>query len=135
MIIYLEDNLNNQRLLQRMLSKRGLEVVCYDDPDKAFEAILADKPELIFVDVHIKARQTGLDVVRRVRQEGITTPMIVVTAFAMMADRQRALEAGCNDYLRKPFEMKDLFPLVDRYLGQTEAPKPENPSQKDNEDA
>lgn len=118
MVIYVEDNLNNQRLLERFLSKRNLEVRSYADPDEAYNAILEQKPDLVFMDIHLKTRKTGLDVVRQLRANGITVPIIALTAFAMIADRRQSLEAGCNDYLNKPYEMQQLLDLVDKHLPQ-----------------
>lgn len=120
MVIYVEDNANNQRLLERILSKRQLQVVCYSDPDEAYEAIMEQKPELIFMDIHLKARKSGLDVVRQLRDSGMTTPIVALTAFAMMADRTQALKAGCDDYLNKPFDMNQLLQVVDKFIPQEE---------------
>lgn len=114
-VIYVEDNENNQRLLERMLNKRGIEVEIRDTPESGLEAVLTQKPDMVFVDVHLKTRHTGLDLVAWLRERGVQTPIIVVTCFNMMADRRRALEAGCNGYLSKPFSMQELFELVDTF--------------------
>jgi DNA-binding response OmpR family regulator len=116
MIIYIEDNINNQRLVQRMLSKRNLEVEIYADPESGYEAVLEKKPQLILLDIHLKARITGVDVLRRIRAEGIDTPIVVLTAFQMLADRQHALEAGANDFLPKPFTIQQFLTVVDKYV-------------------
>lgn len=118
MIVYIEDNLNNQRLMQRMMSKRNLEVAVFDNIEDGYQAIKERQPDLIFVDLHLKTRATGLDLVYRLRSEGNTTPIIIVTVFNMIADRKRALEVGCNDYLSKPYSMDELFEILDRHLGE-----------------
>lgn len=117
MVIYVEDNPNNQRLMQRMLSKRDLVVDVYDNVEEAYDAIIRDKPELIFVDLHLKTRKNGMDLVHMLRESNVETPIIIVTIFNMIADRKRALEEGCNDYLSKPYAMSDLLRIVDQYLG------------------
>jgi CheY-like chemotaxis protein len=114
-VIYVEDNANNQRLLCRMLSQRNVAVELYDNAEDGFTGISEHHPDLIFMDVHLKTKTSGLDLVRKLRQSGIETPIILVTVFNMMADKKRALEAGCNDFLMKPFEMKQLHALVDQY--------------------
>lgn len=114
-VIYVEDNANNQRLLCRMLSQRNVEVELYDNAEDGYLGIREHSPDLIFMDVHLKTKTSGLDLVRKLRQSGVETPIILVTVFNMMADKKRALEAGCNDFLMKPFEMKQLHALVDQY--------------------
>ena len=114
-IVYVEDNANNQRLLCRMLSKRNIEVELCDNAEDGYMAIHTHQPDLIFMDVHLKTKTSGLDLVRQLRHDGVNTPIILVTIFNMMADKKRALEAGCNDFLMKPFEMAQLLTLVDQY--------------------
>ena len=115
MIIYIEDNPHNQRLMQRMLSKYGLQAKVYASAEEGFKAILVNKPALIFVDVHLKTRVNGLDLVRWVRERGITTPIIAVTVFNMIADRKKALQMGCDDYMLKPFGLKDVEAILDKH--------------------
>ncbi|MBI5930024.1 MAG: response regulator [Chloroflexi bacterium] len=117
-VIYVEDNANNQRLLCRMLSQRNIAVQLYDNAEDGYEAIFENQPDLIFLDVHLKTKTSGLDLVRQLRHAGVNTPIILVTIFNMMADKKRAIEAGCDDFLMKPFEMKQLLSLVDQYSGQ-----------------
>ncbi|NJL95414.1 MAG: response regulator [Anaerolineae bacterium] len=115
MITYIEDNPNNQRLMQRILSKRGYEVQVFDTAEAGFEAIRALQPRLIFTDLHLKTRATGMDLVRWVREAGIETPIIIVTVFNMIADRKRALAAGCDGYLSKPYSSSDLYQVLDTF--------------------
>ena len=117
MIIYVEDNPNNQRLMQRMLRKRGLTAHLCETAGEGFAAIKEHQPDLIFTDMHLRGRASGLELVRWVRGAGITTPIIAVTVFGMMTDREEALEAGCDDYLLKPYHISQLLDIVDRYLG------------------
>lgn len=126
-VIYVEDNANNQKLLERILSKRQIEVICFENPHEAIPAILEQKPDMLFVDIHLKARQTGLDVVKQVREAGLTMPIIVLTAFAMMADREHAQHAGCDAYLNKPYSMTDLLSVVDRFIAQIKKDDPNIP--------
>lgn len=116
MIGYVEDTPNNQRLLARMVSKRDLETAIWDNPYDGFDGVLETQPDMLFVDVHLKTRDTGLDLVRWLRKAGYDRPIVVVTCFNMLADRQRALEAGCDDYLSKPYNMAELLEVLDRWL-------------------
>lgn len=116
-VVYVEDNANNQRLLCRMLSQRNIAIEIFDNAEDGYIGIREHQPDLIFMDVHLKTKTSGLDLVRKLRKSGVSTPIILVTIFNMMADKQRAIEAGCDDFLMKPFEMKQLLSLVDKYAG------------------
>jgi len=116
MVIYVEDNINNQRLLTRMLKKRHIETIIYDNPNDGFAGIMESNPEMVFLDVHLKTRMTGLDLAKKLRKAGFEKPIVVVTCFNMLADRQRAIDAGCNDYLSKPYQMSELLQIVDKYM-------------------
>jgi len=114
--IYIEDNRNNQILVQKMLGRLDVEVLCYDDSEKGYQAILDFKPDLILLDIHLKTHVTGLDVALRLRRQGVVTPIIALTAFGGMGDRSTALAKGCNDYLMKPFTLEQLLDVVEPYL-------------------
>ncbi len=58
---------------------------------------------------------TGLDVVKQLRERGFKTPIVAVTAYAMVGDRERCIEAGCNSYLSKPLPVAELVELVKTY--------------------
>lgn len=115
MIIYVEDNVNNQRLMQRMLQKERISCEVFDTAEAGFKAILEKQPTLIFIDLHLKTRTNGLDLVRSLREAEVKTPIIIVTVFSMIADRKKALEAGCTDYLAKPFTLEALLSVISRY--------------------
>ena len=121
MIIYVEDNINNQRLLQKMLSKYDLEVEVADNPYDGYDLIMEHQPEMIFVDVHLKTRDTGLDLVRWLREAGVSVPIVVVTCFNMLADRERALNAGCNDYVSKPYTQADMRRVLEKHIAAVNA--------------
>jgi CheY-like chemotaxis protein len=114
--IYIEDNRNNQILVQKILERLEVEVLCYDEPEIGYQAILDLKPDLILLDIHLKRYVTGLDVALRLRRQGVTTPIIVLTAFGGMGDRTTALAKGCNAYLMKPFTLEQLLSVVEPYL-------------------
>ena len=116
-IVYVEDNPNNQRLMQKMLGRRGMRVQVCDSAEEGLRLIRELQPSLVFVDVHLKSRSTGMDLVRWLRMEGFTVPIVAVTVFSMLADRDKALSLGCNDYLSKPYNMSQLDQIVDKYIG------------------
>jgi CheY-like chemotaxis protein len=114
-IMYVEDNPANISLLQRIARMGGHEVINYTDGEKALERFADDKPDLVLMDLQLEGRITGLDVVKQLRERGFTTPIVAVTAYAMVGDRERCIEAGCDSYLSKPLPVAELVELVQAY--------------------
>ncbi len=124
-ILYVEDNPTNRLLVQRIARLGGHEVLNYTNGETALENFDRDKPDLVLMDVQLEGALTGLDVVRSLRAAGHMIPMIAVTAYAMVGDRERCLEAGCNDYLAKPLSVSELVTLFERYGKETAASTPQ----------
>jgi two-component system cell cycle response regulator DivK len=122
-ILYVEDNPANISLLHRIARMGGHEVINYKEGEQALENFRRDKPDLILMDLQLAGALGGLDVVRKLRTDGVKTPIIAVTAYAMMGDKERCLEAGCDAYMAKPLAVAELVELVQQYQLQSE-PKP-----------
>lgn len=120
-ILYVEDNLPNQVLIQRIAHFGNHQVINYGDGQSALDNFDRDKPDLVLMDVLLPGRLDGLDVVRALRAAGHKMPIIALTAQAMMGDRERCLQAGCNDYMSKPLIVDELIELLDRYQKQLAA--------------
>ena len=118
-ILYVEDNEVNQALVERVMRARDCSVVFSDEGEDALE-ILANDPEirLILLDVELAGSFSGLDVIRALRARNDRRPVVAITAYAMMGDRERILEAGCDQYLPKPLVVTDLLNLIDDYQAQ-----------------
>src|SRR5450432_1401638 len=114
-IMYVEDNPANISLLQRIARMGGHEVINYSDGESALNNFKQDHPDLVLMDLQLQGRVSGLDVVKELRVRGFTTPIIAVTAYAMVGDRERCLEAGCDSYLSKPLPVAELVELVQTY--------------------
>lgn len=114
-ILYVEDNPANISLLQRIARMGGHNVVSYNDGEVALANFENDKPDLILMDLQLAGALNGLDVVRKLRADGVTTPIIAVTAYAMVGDKERCMEAGCDGYLAKPLPVADLVETVQKY--------------------
>ncbi len=117
-IAYVEDNATNLMLVRRVASMNAHEVVNYTEGEIAVQELAREKFDLILMDVELAGEMDGLDVVRALRKSGLTTPIYAVTAYAMMGDRERCLEAGCNGYLPKPLPIVELMTLLTRYEAQ-----------------
>ncbi len=112
-ILYVEDNQANVYLVRRVAL--GHEVINHIDGEQAIASIKADNPDLILMDIQLAGPMSGLDVVRKLREEGNETPIIAVTAYAMVGDREKCLAAGCNEYLAKPLPITQLIGLIKKY--------------------
>lgn len=111
-ILYVEDNAANVSLVMRVARVGGHEVVNRTSGEAALMDINSIKPHLILMDIQLEGPMNGLDVVRKLRSDGSTVPIIAVTAYAMKGDREKALEAGCDAYLPKPIPIADLVKMI-----------------------
>jgi two-component system cell cycle response regulator DivK len=109
-ILLVEDNEMNRDMLSRRLTKRGFTVTIAVDGQEGIARALADSYDLILMDLSLPEID-GCAATRRLRAEPQTsrTPIIALTAHAMAGDRERALEAGCDDYDTKPVELERLL--------------------------
>ena len=104
-ILVIEDNVENMYLLRFLLRKNGFDVIEAYTGEEGVEVAISRHPDLILVDIQLSGIN-GLEAVRQIRSvAGLNkTPIIAVTSFAMTGDREKALEAGCDDYIEKPID-------------------------------
>ncbi len=114
-ILVAEDNLSNQKLITILLQKMGLEVSLADDGLRAVEKCTSESFDLILMDMQMP-NMNGYEATRQLRSKGVTTPIIAVTANAMMGDEEKCLEAGCNGYLSKPIDRTKLTEIIGNHL-------------------
>lgn len=115
-VLVVEDNRDNMTLIIDVLSTLDYEVLQATDGEKGVEAARNERPDLILMDLSLP-RMDGWTATRLIRQEQPALPIIALTAHAMMGDRERALEAGCNDYIAKPIDLQELARKLNQYLG------------------
>ncbi len=113
MVLYIEDNYHNRRLVRKILTSRGYTLVEAEDGISGLEMVRDLKPPLILLDIGLPGMD-GLEVVAELKSDKKLKhiPVIAVTASAMVGDRERFLAAGCDDYLSKPVQVKDLLNKV-----------------------
>jgi CheY-like chemotaxis protein len=116
-ILVVEDNEENWDMISRRLQRRGYTVVRAADGQEAVEMAASERPDLILMDVSLPVMD-GLEATRRIRARAETqsTPIIALTAHAMSGDRERALQAGCDDYHTKPVELPRLLAQMEALL-------------------
>ncbi len=118
-VLYIEDNPDNLQLVERALKAKGYEVV------KALTGLSGIKtaeelnPDLILLDINLPDID-GYEVARRLRGSSnshmLIVPIIAVTANALKGDAEKALEAGCDFYMSKPINVRELWMRVETYL-------------------
>jgi len=114
-ILYVEDNKVNLMLVERIAQMGGHEVVNRTTGEAAIADFDDIDPVFVLMDIQLEGKMTGLDAVKELRAQGKKLPIIALTAYAMKGDRERALEAGCDEYLPKPLPVKVLLELLKKY--------------------
>lgn len=116
-ILLVEDNEMNRDMLSRRLIRNGYEVVMAIDGEQAIAMAESELPDLILMDMSLPVID-GWEATRRVKAAGATSaiPVIALTAHAMSGDREKTLNAGCDDYDTKPIEMPRLLGKIDALL-------------------
>jgi len=119
-ILLVEDNEMNRDMLSRRLVRKGFEVVMAVDGGQAVSMAESEHPDLILMDMSLPVID-GWEATRRVKAAEATAhiPVIALTAHAMSGDREKALDAGCDDYDTKPIEMPRLLEKIDALLVRT----------------
>ena len=117
-LLYVEDNEMNRDMLSRRLQRRGFEVLIAVDGEQGLSMAASKKPDLILMDMSLPVVD-GWEATRRLKAAPDTQaiPIIGLTAHAMSTDRDKCLEAGCDDYDTKPVELERLLEKIERLLG------------------
>jgi len=123
-VLVVDDNPINLKLVSDLLAFEGYRVLKADDGEKAAASVQEDPPDLILLDVDLPGID-GLTLTKRLKGDPPTADIIIValTAFAMKADRQRAMAAGCDAYVTKPINTRELPAEVAELLQRREKPR------------
>ncbi len=116
-ILLVEDNEANRDMLSRRLIRRGFQVVMAGDGAQGVAMAHSEAPNLILLDMSLPVLD-GWAAARQIRSSAQTRsiPIIALTAHAMAGDREKALEAGCNEYETKPVEFQHLLEKIEALL-------------------
>ena len=139
-VLLAEDGRDNQLLITHYLRKAGAEVEVADDGaaalQRGMDALEAgSRFDLILMDMHMPELD-GYEVTQRLREAGWSGPIVALTANAMPGDRQRCIDAGCDEYITKPVDRARLVDLCAQMVGRGAAePAPPLPRDREHEDA
>ncbi|MHC4131611.1 MAG: CBS domain-containing protein [Planctomycetota bacterium] len=118
-VLVAEDTVTNQMLIKRLLSRVGIDVVIVADGKDAVEAGMNSEFDVILMDIQMP-NMSGLEATKTLRDQGLVTPIVALTAHAMKGDEEKCLKAGCNDYLSKPVNVTKLMNILEKYLPSVE---------------
>jgi len=116
-ILIVDDNATNLKLVAYLMKANGYQVDTALDAEAALEAIGARCPDLILMDIQLPGID-GLELTRRLKATPATREIVIVavTAYAMKGDQDKALAAGCDDYITKPIDTRTLPETIARHL-------------------
>ncbi len=117
LILIIEDEPRNLTLVRDLLQVSGYKTIEATDGERGVELTKANKPDLILMDVQMP-KMDGLEATRILKADATTSniPVLALTSYAMKGDKERILEAGCDGYLAKPIDIKELLKIVAEYL-------------------
>lgn len=114
-VLIAEDNLTNQLLIEEYMSMYGLECMIVDNGQKAVNAALSQTFDLILMDINMPIL-SGNDAMKKLHEESLKTPIVALTANAMLGDKEHFLNEGFDGYLSKPIVQSELESILSHYL-------------------
>jgi CheY-like chemotaxis protein len=120
-ILIVDDNATNLKLVAYLMKANGYEVDTALDAELAMEAIRSRRPDVVLMDIQLPGID-GLELTRLLKADPRTRDILIiaVTAYAMKGDQDKALAAGCDDYITKPIDTRALPDTIARHLARRE---------------
>ena len=117
LILVVEDQKDNRQIIRDLLSTQDYEVAEAENGVEALAAVAKRRPDLILMDIQMPIMD-GYETTRRIKADPATNgiPIIAVTSYALTGDEQKARDAGCDDYVAKPYSPRQLLAKVRQYL-------------------
>ncbi len=116
-VLLAEDNPTTQNLLSILLQQMGIKVTIVDNGQATLDFLAEETVDLILMDCQMP-QLDGFEATTQLRAQGVSTPIIALTAYARAEDEQQCLAAGMNDFLSKPFKQSELREVLARWLGE-----------------
>ena len=126
MVLYIEDNPDNRMLVKRVIQSMGCD--CYEAGSglEGLEKVKEQKPDVVLLDINLPDI-SGYEVARRMRSSGdphmVYVPIIAITANALKGDSEKVLEAGCDVYMTKPINIRELMARVAAFMEVVKGPE------------
>jgi len=116
-ILVIEDNETNLYLMRTILQKLGYQVIEAQDGYSGVELAIAENPDLILMDIQLPVLD-GYGATKKIRANEKTKniPIIAITSYAMVGDKEKTLNAGCTAYIEKPIEPQSFIEEIKKYL-------------------
>jgi len=118
-VLIVDDNPTNLKLVAYLVRAHAYDVHTATDAEAALEGIRLHRPRLILMDLQLPGVD-GLELTRKLKTDPATRDIVIVavTAYAMKGDQEKAMAAGCDDYVTKPIDTRTLPQLIARHLGE-----------------
>ena len=118
LVLHIEDNPSNRKAVRHIFRMTDYRLIEADDGETGYDRAANERPDLILLDMQLP-RMSGYDVARRLKEDASTReiPIVAVTAYALSGDDVKALRAGCDDYIAKPFRPRALIACLGKHLG------------------
>jgi len=123
-VLVVEDEQRISQFLKKGLTEKGYAVDSVGDADAALERTAASAPDLIILDLLLPGSRDGLELCRELRNRGVRSKIIMLTARDTVENKIEGLDAGADDYLVKPFSFRELLARMRALLRRTETPEP-----------
>jgi DNA-binding response OmpR family regulator len=114
-ILLLEDDYLYKISIKEFLEELDFEVDDFDNGDEALDAIYENRYNLLLLDIRVPGID-GFTLIEKIREENINTPVIILTSLTDMSNLSKGYELGCNDYLKKPFDLIELRYRIDQLI-------------------
>lgn len=116
-ILLIEDDEMSRDMISRQLSRKGFEIIIATDGEQGVNLATSHVPDLILMDLSLPVMD-GWEAARRLKAAPVTSgiPIVALTAHAMAGDQDKAIQAGCDDYISKPVELQGLVAKIEEIL-------------------
>jgi two-component system cell cycle response regulator DivK len=116
-ILVVEDQEDNRQIIRDMLSATDYQITEAENGEEALAAVAKQRPDLILMDIQMPILD-GYEATRRIKADPAlrAIPIIAITSYALSGDEQKAREAGCDDYVPKPYSPRQLLAKIRQYL-------------------
>ncbi len=116
-ILVVEDHPDNRQIIRDVLSATDYEVAEAENGEEALVAVAKQRPDLILMDIQLPILD-GYEATRRIKADPAlrSIPIIAVTSYALSGEAEKAREAGCDDYVPKPYSPRELLAKIRQYL-------------------